>query len=116
MAVALYPDNDWTHSIKLYDVAAGAVRRSPLTTGTVMGFFSTSALSTGTVTGGLVITCVHVANGVWRVSCDASLLTASALATAFASATPYAHIVQANGIHTIVECVYTPSRYATVEA
>ncbi len=112
----LYPLNDFILKVKLKEVVAGSVSATPLTTGTVTGFLSTALTPTATAAdASLVATCAHVSGGTWRVSVDASLLTAALLNTHFASATPYLILQQADGFRTYVTLAYSASRAATVE-
>ena len=116
MSIKIYPLNDWVHPVKLFEVEAGAITRTPLETGTVTGFLATSGSPTATAAdASLVATAAHVANGWWRVSIDGTLLTASLMDTHFASTNPWLILQQTGNIRTVYELEYLPYREGTVE-
>jgi hypothetical protein len=112
---ALFPSNDLAFTVRLYTTDATTGRRTPLLTGTVTAFLATSSAPTATAADpSLSVAVTHLAAEKWLVQFDATVLTPTLLATLFASATPYLIIVQAGGIRTVAELVYTPVRLATV--
>lgn len=115
--IDLFPENDLAFTVKLYDVATPTGVKGPLLGATVTCFLSTSNSPTATVSGSLSGTVVErtpTGQGVYLVTFDRSVLTAAALNTYFAAATPYCIIDQGGGIRAYIEMAYTVSRPATV--
>lgn len=114
----LSPLNDLALSVVLKDVDPTTGATSLVTTGSVSAFLATSNSPTATVADSTLNATVNYsgAGGKWIVTIDASVLTASLLASLFASATPYMIIVRASGVRVYVELAYLASRAATVTA
>ncbi len=111
----LYPLNDLAFYVKLKDIdsATGAV--SNLTTGTVTCFLATDDGPSATAADPtLSTTAVHLSSGKWLVFLDASVLTASLLATHFASTAPILIIQYPSGFRVAYTGTYAETRPGTV--
>ncbi len=113
MATSLYPLNDLGLFVKLKDINATTGVVTPLTTGTVTAFLATTNTPAATAADpSLSVSATHISNGKWLVFFDAAVLTASLLATHFASNTPYLIMEYANGFRVYHEMAYSASREA----
>lgn len=115
--VPLYPSNDISFLVALYDIPGTTGVRSVLTSGTVTAFLATSNLPTATAADPtLTTTATYIAaRGKWLVGFLGSALTPTLLNSLFAAVTPYCILtVNSTDIRVYVEMVYTASRPATV--
>lgn len=100
---------------KNYVIANSKVSQAAITTGTMSAFLATSNGPTATAAdASLVGTCTHAGTGHWLVEFDAAILTASLLATHFASATPYCIVSIPNEFRDYVTLTYRSSAPATI--
>lgn len=106
----VYPLNDFFALVTLNTVAATTGTVTAVTTGTVTGFLSTSDGPTATDVLSLTATLVHTGSGVWSLSMDAASLTATLLATNFATAEPFLIVQLSGGIRAVTPVKYYPSR------
>jgi hypothetical protein len=111
----LYPLNDLAFFAKLKDINSATGEVSNLTTGTVTCFLATASTPAATAADPtLSNTATHLSNGKWLVFFDASVLTASLLATHFASTAPILIIQYPNGFRVYYSGTYSESRAGTV--
>jgi hypothetical protein len=136
MSIALLPDlgeltplNDLDITIKLEDINTSTGTRTPITTGTVTGFISTSALINATTAdAALSVSGVYVGGnpkvsgetgnydaGTWLFHLDASALTYSLLNGLFASAVPYFHVSKSNAVLRSGLLTYSSTAAGSVE-
>lgn len=106
----LFPLNDFFALVTLNEVTATTGVVTAVTSGTVTGFLSTSDSPTATDVLGLTATLVHTGSGVWSLSLSATGLTATLLATNFATAEPFLHVELSGGIRAVTPVRYFPSR------
>lgn len=109
----LYPLNDFIAQVTLKDVdATGA--EIPVTTGTVTAFLATSNGPTATAADPtLSVSAVYTgAGGVWLITIDAAVLTASLLALHFATVTPYLIVQKTGAVRVYAKCKYKAERAA----
>lgn len=111
---ALYPANDLVFEVTLKDVSPTTGVVSALTTGTVTGFLSATNTPTATAADpSLSVSGTHKGSGKWLIAFDATALTATLLASSFASGA-YLIVTHSGGIRVYAQLAYTASRPATV--
>lgn len=111
----LYPGNDWaaTATLKKIDPTTGVA--TPLTTGSVTGFFSTSKTATATAANAaLSVTMLHLGAGVWLATFQGSVLTFSLLNGLFSAASCYFIVDSGGNVRTYSPVTYSAERPATV--
>lgn len=106
----VFPLNDFFALVTLNEVTATTGAITAVTTGTVTGFLSTSDGPTATDVLGLTATLVHTGSGVWSLAIDGTGLTATLLATNFATAEPFLIVQLSGGIRAVTPVKYYPSR------
>jgi hypothetical protein len=125
----LVPLNDFTVHVPIHYNHATTGTKTPLTTGTVTGFISTSKTSSATAAdatleaslvyvGGNPIetgSSVNHAAGTWQFQLDAAVLTLALLEQHFANATPYLIVKSDNNIRRWKALNYVPNLAADEE-
>lgn len=115
--ITFYPLNDLAITVSLQDINPSTGAKTPLTTGTVRAFISSTYSPLATpADASLEVSATHLNNpaGTWLIFFDASVLTPGLLASLFVEDTPYLIVEQENGIRAYAEMLYMVSRPATV--
>lgn len=112
--IGLYPDNDLVLEFNIRKVNTTTGKSEPVTSGTVTAFLSDSSQANATAADAtLEVTPVHVGNGRWLATWQATALTRSLLGSKFAAATPYAHCVVSGDVRRYVQLAYSTSAPAS---
>lgn len=113
--LCLYPLNTFYAKVALRTIDPSTGVETPLTTGTVTAFLSTSyAANAAAADPALSVSATHIAKGVWLIAIPGSVLTPTLLDPLFAAATPYLIVQQPGGIRVYAPVTYTPARPALV--
>lgn len=115
LPLTLYAANDFFVKAKLTTGSPTTGDVTPLTSGTVTAFLSTTnGPSAVAADPALSMAPTHLGGGIWLIFFDAGVLTAPLLDPLFAASPPYLIVEQPGGVRVYASVTYAPSRPATV--